>query len=221
LNLLAFDTSGEACSVAVRCGDKLFTEHVVAPRAHSKILLPMIERLLATAGISLNDVDAIVPGDGPGSFIGLRIAASVAQGLAFSTGIELRPVSSMMAIAIEVLADEQVDAVLVAQDARMNEVYVAEFQRDGPLPPRQIGGDNIQAIGQLEFESASPVAAGGAWQRHASLCADNEQRIASITSIVEPKAECLLVAAESIAAVAPESLTPRYVRSTVAHVPAR
>ncbi|MCH8335592.1 MAG: tRNA (adenosine(37)-N6)-threonylcarbamoyltransferase complex dimerization subunit type 1 TsaB, partial [Proteobacteria bacterium] len=89
MNLLAIDTSSNACSVAVQVGDENIEKHVVEPREHTKILVPMIEELLQEAGVVLSDLDAVVLGNGPGSFIGMRIGASVAQGICHGAGLRI------------------------------------------------------------------------------------------------------------------------------------
>ena len=95
MNLLALDTSSIACSVAVRSDGRIFKQHEEQPREHTRLLMPMIRSVLFDAEVDLSDLDGIVLGNGPGSFIGMRIAASVAQGLAFGAGLKIAPVSSM------------------------------------------------------------------------------------------------------------------------------
>jgi len=91
MNLLALDTSSNACSVALQVGKNVTLSHVVKPREHTTILLPMIENILHDAGMNLTDLDGIVLGNGPGSFIGMRIAASVAQGMAYGANLQSCP----------------------------------------------------------------------------------------------------------------------------------
>ena len=99
MNLLAIDTSSLACSVALRAGDALIERHEEQAREHTRLLTPMIMEVLAESGMNLPQLDAIVLGNGPGSFIGMRIAASVAQGLAHGAGLSIVPVSSLAAVA--------------------------------------------------------------------------------------------------------------------------
>ena len=101
MNQLALDTSSLSCSVAINVGDKLFERHEEQAREHTRLLMPMIREVIEEAGVSLTDLDSIVLGNGPGSFIGLRIAASVAQGLAHGAGLKIVPVSSLAAVAAE------------------------------------------------------------------------------------------------------------------------
>ena len=88
MNFLAIETSTEACSVALQAGGTILDRHIVEARSHTRVLLPCITDLLQEADIGVADLDTIVLGNGPGSFIGMRIGASVAQGLAYGAGID-------------------------------------------------------------------------------------------------------------------------------------
>lgn len=129
MKILALETSTEAFSVAVLADGRMFAHHEVAPRRHAELLLPTVDRLLAEAGISLQALDAIAFGRGPGAFTGVRIAVSAAQGLAFGAGKPVVAVSTLAA-----LAQESLDAghaqVLAAIDARMEEIYAGCFTAD-------------------------------------------------------------------------------------------
>lgn len=127
--LLAIDTSSDACSVALGVGEAVHERHEIAPREHARLVLPMVQALLAEAGLSLTEVDALVMGRGPGAFTGLRIAAGVIQGLAFSVDRPVVPVSSLAIVAQGEIAAGAAQ-VAVAFDARMGEVYWGTFGRD-------------------------------------------------------------------------------------------
>ena len=135
---LALDTSSVACTVALRVGDQLIERHEEKPREHTRLLMPMIREVLKDADIELSDLDGIVLGNGPGSFIGMRIAASVAQGLAFGASLNIVPVSSLAAVAAEVFDKSDVDRVAVAQDAHMNEVYLGLYSRRSDNLPQPV-----------------------------------------------------------------------------------
>ncbi|RUO37226.1 tRNA (adenosine(37)-N6)-threonylcarbamoyltransferase complex dimerization subunit type 1 TsaB [Aliidiomarina shirensis] len=121
--LLAIDSATEYCSVAYTDGQQLITRGQEAPRKHADLILPYVQDVLAEAKITLADLDAIVVGRGPGSFTGVRIAAGIAQGLAFSQDIPLIGVSSLEAMAQQALRLHGAKAVVAAIDARMGEVY--------------------------------------------------------------------------------------------------
>ena len=126
MKLLAFDTSTEACSAALYNDGECISQFEVAPRRHAELILPMIDDLLAEDECSLNDLDAIAFGRGPGAFTGLRIAAGIAQGLAFSVGIPVIPVSSLATLAQAVTGNA--DFIAAAIDARMQEIYFGIYK---------------------------------------------------------------------------------------------
>ena len=134
LKLLAFDTSTETLSIAVRHGAADSHEPLVyqgAGGAHaSAALIPAINDLLARAGLRLAELDAIVFGRGPGSFTGLRTACSVAQGLAFGAGVPVLPVDTLLAVAEEARTSAGFERVVAVLDARMGEVYSAAYLHD-------------------------------------------------------------------------------------------
>ena len=101
MKLLAIDTSSPACCVSLSVGSAVFERHEEQAREHTRLITPMIRSVLSEGGVALSDLDAIVLGNGPGSFIGMRIAASVAQGLAHGAGLCIVPVSSLAAVAAE------------------------------------------------------------------------------------------------------------------------
>ncbi|TRW50101.1 tRNA (adenosine(37)-N6)-threonylcarbamoyltransferase complex dimerization subunit type 1 TsaB [Aliidiomarina halalkaliphila] len=121
--LLAIDSATEYCSVALQSDDRVCIRGQEAPRQHANLLLPYVQEVLADAGVSLADVGAIAVGSGPGSFTGVRIAAGIAQGLAFSQQIPLIGVSSLLAMAQQAYRKYGVTHVAAAIDARMGEVY--------------------------------------------------------------------------------------------------
>ena len=99
--LLALDASSTACSCALIRDQLIVQRFEIAPREHTRLLLPMVDEVLAEAGVSLGQLDAIAYGQGPGSFTGLRIAAGVAQGLAYGADLPLMGVSTLEALARE------------------------------------------------------------------------------------------------------------------------
>ncbi|MEA3251492.1 MAG: tRNA (adenosine(37)-N6)-threonylcarbamoyltransferase complex dimerization subunit type 1 TsaB [Pseudomonadota bacterium] len=132
--LLALDASSSACSCALWRDGEVLSRFALTPREHTRRLMPMIDELLAEAGLSTADLDALAYGHGPGSFTGLRIAAGVAQGLAFGLERPLIGVSTLAALALAAHHQLHVRYVVPALDARMNEIYVAAYHcRDGEL----------------------------------------------------------------------------------------
>jgi tRNA threonylcarbamoyladenosine biosynthesis protein TsaB len=228
MKLLAIDTSSVACSVALQVGSDVTDRHAEEAREHTRLLTPMIRDVLADAGLSVQQLDAIVLGNGPGSFIGMRIAASVAQGLAHGAGLDIVPVSSLAAVAAEVFAGSDANEVLVAQDAHMNEVYLGAFRRDAANLPQAVFPERLQTQtlieGLDELTTPGRVAAGSGWARYPALAVANAGLIGSQSDILHPKARFLLSLGEAAlaagAVVRPQDLVPAYLRSKVAQKPA-
>lgn len=130
MKLLALDTSTEACSTAVLIDDEVIERYEVAPQRHASLILPMIEAVLAEAGVRVSDLDGLAYGRGPGAFTGLRIAAGVVQGIAFAADLPIAPVSTLAAIARQIMSEHGVAQVAAAIDARMGEVYWGAYRAD-------------------------------------------------------------------------------------------
>jgi len=223
MKLLAIDTSSNACSVALQVSGAIVERHVVEPREHTKILLPIITELLAEGAVSLKELDAIVLGNGPGSFIGMRIGASVVQGLCFGAGIPIAPVSSLTAVAAEAFAGYPHEHVVVAQDARMNEIYFASFRRGSDGCAELTCEESIVAVGELSVADTPYAAAGAAWEHYRDLVSANDENIAELLPITVPRARHLLQPGQAIIesgrAISPELLSPAYLRLKVAEKP--
>merc|ERR1712137_1469841 len=109
MNILAIDTATEACSVALQHNGTRITRFEICPQQHSQRLLPMVDEVLKETNITLNDLDLLAFGRGPGSFTGVRIATGMIQGLALGTGLKVAGISTLEAMAVEVAkhADEK------------------------------------------------------------------------------------------------------------------
>jgi tRNA threonylcarbamoyladenosine biosynthesis protein TsaB len=227
MKLLAIDTSSLACSVALELDGDICERHEEQEREHTRLLVPMIREIMEQAGVSTTELDAIVLGNGPGSFIGMRIAASVAQGLAHGAGIRIVPVSSLAAVAVEVFDRTDAVDVVVAQDAHMGEVYLGAWCRGKQLCPEALFEERLHGqapIVELDRTHADTrFAAGFGWQRYPHLLVENEDRIGQRSSVLYPRARYLVpLAKEALAAglaVDPQDLVPAYLRSKVAEKP--
>ena len=146
--LLALDTATEACSVALLHDGKVLSHYEVIPRLHAQKLLPMIQDLLAQAGVARSALDAIAFGRGPGAFTGVRIAIGVVQGLAFALDRPVLPVSNLAVLAQRAQREHGATQVAAAIDARMDEVYWGCYRAtagemrlvgaEAVLPPEQV-----------------------------------------------------------------------------------
>lgn len=131
--ILAIETSSELASCALLRGDAVLSRSSTGVRTHSQSILPMVQELLAEAGIALRDCDAIAYGSGPGSFTGVRTACGIAQGLAFGANLPVVPVVTLDAMALACRQAHGVQQVLTVLDARMGEVYWAQYAFDDGL----------------------------------------------------------------------------------------
>lgn len=134
-NILAFDTSGNACSVALLIGggtdaEKIVVSHAIEPMQQAKTVLPVIQMLLSSNSLTMNQLHAVAFGAGPGSFTGLRLASSVAQAIGYTADIPIIAISSLAALAQSVYQQHGWERVLVAVDARKNQFYWAPYKLD-------------------------------------------------------------------------------------------
>ncbi|HEC20500.1 MAG TPA: tRNA (adenosine(37)-N6)-threonylcarbamoyltransferase complex dimerization subunit type 1 TsaB [Gammaproteobacteria bacterium] len=154
MKLLAIDTATDACSAALSIDGEIRERFEVAPRAHTELILPMIDELMAEAGLVIGQLDALAFGRGPGAFTGVRIAVGVAQGIAFAADLPVVPVSTLAALA----QGAEADKVLAALDARMDEVYWGAYMRNGAGLMEAVGEEHVSAPEQV------PLPPGDAWQ---------------------------------------------------------
>ena len=155
LRLLALETATEACSAALLVDGAVLERYEFAPRRHTALILPMVEALLAEAGLTLQQLDALAVGRGPGAFTGVRLAISVAQGLAFGADLPVAAVSSLAALAWAAVQETGETHIATALDARMGEVYWATWVQSGV-------GLTLQDAEQVCAPEAV-TAAGGSW----------------------------------------------------------
>ncbi|MBT6211473.1 MAG: tRNA (adenosine(37)-N6)-threonylcarbamoyltransferase complex dimerization subunit type 1 TsaB [Woeseia sp.] len=223
MNFLALDTSSNACSVAVQAGDRIVNKHVVEARVHTRILMPMISELLEEFQLSVADLDAVILGNGPGSFIGVRIGASVAQGLCFGAGLKIVPISSLAVVAAEVFASSSTNYVAIAQDARMGELYFAQYERGTDGAPELIGSEKIVAADETQIIHMSTVIAGGGWDRHPNSLTGFTGTATKKLTISVPDARFLLPlgvpAYLNGKGIEAGELQPAYLRTKVAEKP--
>lgn len=145
--LLAIETATEGCSVALLRDGEVSQLFEIAPLGHAALIRNMIEKILVDAGQVLSAMDVIAFGRGPGSFTGVRIAVSAAQGLALAIDRPLIPVSSLQALAMQ----SSHDHVLSAIDARKGELYWAVFERDENGIPALLGEEQVIAPARIKL----------------------------------------------------------------------
>ncbi len=163
MNILALDTSTEACSAALHRADgELFREFAIEPRQHNRLLPQMISRVLDAAGLQRRELSHCAFTNGPGAFTGIRIAAAQAQGIAIGLGIPLLPVSTLAVLAQVGIDKTGCSAPLVALDARMNEIYWALYRAEQGLA-QPAGEERISAVDAVVVETAADCGVGHGW----------------------------------------------------------
>ena len=216
--ILALETATEACSAALLMDGDSRERFEIAPRGHSELILPMVDELLAEAGISLSRVDGLAFGRGPGAFTGVRIAVGVAQGIAFGADLSVAPVSSLAALAQGMAADQ----VLAAIDARMGEVYWGAFRRDAEGLMQPGAGECVAAPAQVPaIEGSGWLGAGSGWKSYGeALLGRYPGQVSGHDGAAFPRAASVArLGARVFArgqAVAAEEALPVYLRDQVA-----
>lgn len=129
MNLLALDSSTDWLSVAAMAGTRVHERGERAATAASQRALPLVREVLDEAGLTLQALDGIAFGAGPGSFTGVRIACGLAQGLALGAALPVVGIPTLLALAHDAWRRHGAQAVFACLDARMREVYVAAYRR--------------------------------------------------------------------------------------------
>ena len=227
--ILSLDTATEACSAALHGHGAVRVRYAELERGHAERILGMIDELLAEAHLALRDLDALAFGRGPGAFTGVRLAASIAQGLAFGAGIPLIAVSDLRALAQRVLeAVPQAASVLAASDARMGEVYWACYRRDErglATPSGQ--GEQVSAPDRVTLPAglAEPLhGVGSGFRVHPQLARGLSAALAATHCWLPRAEEVGRLALEEAAAgryVKLEDAVPVYLRDDVARATSR
>jgi len=231
MKILAIDTATEACSAALYVDGKVRSHYQLAPREHSLLILKMVEQLLVDANAKVKQLDAITFGRGPGSFMGLRIAAGVVQGIAYAHDIPVIPLSTLQVIAQRAYQQTGCTNILAAIDARMDEVYWAAYSLDKNSQRWHLDGDEcvispdkIVLPDRLTLKDEAWVAAGTGWQSYSDrLLSGDNFTPREILLECYPSAEIMVeLAAIELAAgntVPAEYAIPVYLRNDVAKKP--
>ena len=197
IKILALDTATAACSVALSINGEVRQRFEIAPRQHAELILPMVEQLLAEAGLHLTQLDAIAFGHGPGSFMGVRIATGIAQGLSFGADLPLIPVSTLQVLAQTAYQKTADSNLLVAWDARMHAVYWGAYCLGADQIMQPIQADALSAPDKVFLPTEKKWSAAGngwlAYQAELTAILDNCQ---TIDTDIYPQADALIRIAE-------------------------
>jgi tRNA threonylcarbamoyladenosine biosynthesis protein TsaB len=215
MRVLAIESSTELLCVAVADASGVIERTQRAGQTHSERALPLVEEVLAARGWSLADLDVIAFGAGPGAFTGVRIACGIAQGLALGTGKPVVAVGTLEALAEEAHARHGATHVAACLDARMHEVYVAAFEREGGHW-REVLAPAVLPPGQVAFPAGRWFGAGDGFAIAPALAVS--MQIDAVDSALAPSARAVAVLARGRreAAVVAEHALPLYVRHRVA-----
>lgn len=222
MKILAFDTATAACSVALLIKGEIHDQCEIAPQRHAELILPMINQLLADAGITLKQLDAIAFGQGPGSFMGVRIAAGVAQGLAFGADLPVIPVSTLQALAQTAYQQTGFPDIIAAWDARMQAIYWGIYRLASNRLMMPLCPDALNAPHEIIFPAEGDwQLVGNAWQAYRQELASVLISHAEITDIY-PQASAIARIAEILyqqgKVRSALEIEPVYLRDQVAHI---
>jgi tRNA threonylcarbamoyladenosine biosynthesis protein TsaB len=224
MKILAIETATEACSAALVQDGNVIERYVVAPREHTRLILPMIEEVLAEAGVGRTQIDAVAFGRGPGSFTGLRIAAGVTQGIAYGLDCPVLPVSTLAALAFQSFEEAGGEGIYACLDARMGEIYGGLFRRGQASVPDCIGPEAVLAPERVEAAGvAVQLGVGSGWSTYREVLSE---RFGTVVQVLEnrfPRAGYIgRLGARDFAAgryVSASEAVPIYLRDQVARKP--
>ena len=221
MRILAIDTATEGCSAALLVDDSVRSRFLEVERGHADRILLMVDELLAEGGAALSQLDAIAFGRGPGSFTGVRLAASVTQGLAFGADLPVVPVSDLRAVAQRMRGSGSVTRVLVCNDARMREVYWGCFEAASDQLMQAVGEEHVGPPGTVSLPAHWQVVHGAG--RGFAVYGELRSLAPGLTAVDDrllPHAADIAVlgAAEARAGrlLRPEQALPVYLRDDVA-----
>ncbi len=223
LKILAIETSSELASCALLVGDHVIERSTSGVRTHSQAILPMVQELLGEAGVPLAECDAIAFGAGPGSFTGVRTACGVAQGLAFGAKLPVLPMVTLEAMAESCRARTGAVDVLTVLDARMNEVYWAQYRYEDGVWSAVVA----PVLGAPE--TVAPVACeglaacGNGFAAYPEAFEGKDFAAGALGDILPHAREMAVLGAPAFAAgqaLAPAEAQPLYLRNKVAYTSA-
>lgn len=191
MNILAIDTSTEACSAALlRSDGQVFSEFQLTPRQHTRYLPRMMNSVLESAELSKQSLSHCAFANGPGAFTGIRIAAATIQGISMGLNLPIAQISTLATLAQTCFDRYEVDNVVVALDARMNEIYWARYRRDENQLAILDGSEKLSKINELAWESPPACGVGHGWSVLPEIWAGNQETM--IDTELLPEASSLL-----------------------------
>lgn len=223
MRILAIDTATEACSAALWDNGNLFAHFEECPREHTQRILPLVKQMLDQGNTTLTELDALAFGRGPGSFTGVRIGIGIAQGLALGANLPMIGVSTLATMAQGAWRQTGATRVLAAIDARMGEVYWAEYTRDEQGVWRGEESEKVlkpQAVGErLKQLSGEWATVGTGWKAWPDMANESGLTLVDGNTLLPAAEDMLPIACQLLAAgqtVTVEHAEPVYLRNEVA-----
>lgn len=223
MRILAIDTATEACSAALWDNGNLFAHFEECPREHTQRILPLVKQMLDQGNTTLTELDALAFGRGPGSFTGVRIGIGIAQGLALGANLPMIGVSTLATMAQGAWRQTGATRVLAAIDARMGEVYWAEYTRDEQGVWHGEESEKVlkpQAVGErLKQLSGEWAIVGTGWKAWPDMANESGLTLVDGNTLLPAAEDMLPIACQLLAAgqtVTVEHAEPVYLRNEVA-----
>ena len=215
VNWLAIETSTERASVALSVNGVVHVQEHVGARTHAQLILPSVQALLTKEDVTLAELDGIIFGRGPGSFTGLRVACSIAKGLAYAHDLPLYPVSTLAAIVdTAVFEMGEAKAVLAVLDARMNQVYWTYAAEGKPVALEE----RVSDVADIELPGgASLCVAGVGWTDYEKSCPPEIIKRIADRKLIYPHAVAMIRLVEQglVESVLAGDALPVYIRDKV------
>ncbi len=221
MKLLAVETSTEACSVALHIDGLVEERFQIAPREHTRLILPMIDSLMADAQLKPQQLDALAFSRGPGSFTGVRISTGVIQGIALGADLPVVPVSTLAAMAQHYFKTGDADCAYTSMDARMGEIYWGVYTKNQQGTAELVGDEAVTLAENIIFPDRQGLGIGSGWgiyQQPLSACLGELLTGFEVDHL--PRASAIadlgVLGMENNQAVAVEMAMPVYLRDKVA-----
>lgn len=225
--LLALETSTEACSVALSFDQNKHSRFKIASRQHAELILPMIDSILTEAECTLKEIDAIAFGQGPGSFMGVRIATAISQSIGFAIKKPLIPISSLRSLAQQAYQMTLIPHIIAGWDARMGEIYWGVFHVNNNSQMELVDKEYLDSpkglsVKLTELPNSHYLGVGNAWQAYQKEIGDLPDSIKVSQEIFYPMATTVAELASTLfeqdKTVSPFKVEPCYIRNQVTHV---
>ncbi|MFK5948159.1 MAG: tRNA (adenosine(37)-N6)-threonylcarbamoyltransferase complex dimerization subunit type 1 TsaB [Methylococcales bacterium] len=221
MKVLAVETSTEACSAALYIDGETYERFEIAPREHTKLILPMIDSLMAEAELKPEQLDGLAFSRGPGSFTGVRISTGIIQGIALGADLPVVPVSTLAAIAHHYLKNSTSNCAFTAMDARMGEIFWGVYQKNQQGYAELIGEEAVTLAENIIFPQLQGMGIGSGWGEYPEQLTNCIGRLLQgIEAEHLPRASAIVdlgvMGFNNNQAVAVEKAMPVYLRNKVA-----